>query len=124
MSLTGPTLKSRTRLPDVITDSEPMRMMFGLFWLTLICAFAMQAMAQQRWCFITNEGGTNCSFLSMEQCQQSSAGTGGFCMLEAPAGHRQPRPSAEPARSKNESDKRLDELNRRLDRQLKICKGC
>ena len=43
----------------------------------------------------------------------------------APVGHRQPRASDIPSGvQKNASDAWLEQLNRRLDRDLRICRGC
>jgi hypothetical protein len=45
--------------------------------------------------------------------------------LQAPVGHRQPRAADLPATApKDEFSKRLDEINRRLDRYMNICRGC
>lgn len=94
-------------------------------WLALMGALATPAEAQQRWCFVSNEGATDCSFGSMDLCRQTAAGSGGFCMPEAPIGHRQPMTSAgaRPA-PRDASDRRLDQTNRRLDRELRICRNC
>jgi hypothetical protein len=44
---------------------------------------------------------------------------------EAPIGHRQPRAADLPTTTpKDEFSKRLDEINRRLDRYMNICRGC
>ena len=87
-------------------------------------ALAAPAEAQQRWCFISHEGDANCAFGSMDLCRQAAGGSGGFCMPEAPVGHRQPMPVAGARPARDASDHRLEQTNRRLDRQLKICRNC
>jgi hypothetical protein len=57
------------------------------------------AKADPRWCAISNQVVGDCSFATIEQCHAAVSGTGGFCMWEAPVGHRQPtRASIEAAR--------------------------
>jgi hypothetical protein len=74
-----------------------------------LCAFAAaiaaiglltgSAKADPRWCAVSLEGAGYCSFTTIEQCHAAVSGTGGFCMWEAPIGHRQPtRASIEAAR--------------------------
>jgi hypothetical protein len=83
------------------------------------------AKAEFRWCSISNEGASSCSFTTIEQCRAAILGTGGFCMPQAPVGHRQPRASDRPATiPKDESDRRLEQQNRKLDRDLQLCRGC
>jgi hypothetical protein len=91
----------------------------------LIVAGSLPASAEPRWCAISNEGASNCSFTSMDQCRASISGNGGFCMPEAPVGHRQPRAADIPRNlPKFEADKKLEQQNRKLDRSLKFCRGC
>lgn len=96
------------------------------FALALLLTSLIAGKAQaERWCAIGYEGASNCSFDSMDLCRGAVAGTGGFCMPEAPVGHRQPRPST--SRRSLPPDPlglKIDEVNRRLDRSLEICKGC
>jgi hypothetical protein len=89
------------------------------------CQAAGTAIAAPLWCAVSNEGASNCTFASMDQCRAATSGTGGFCMPEAPIGHRQPRPSAN-ANSvrRDELDKKIEQINRKLDHTLEICRGC
>jgi len=32
-----------------------------------------------KWCAVQSEGGTNCGFVTVEQCRASISGIGGFC---------------------------------------------
>jgi hypothetical protein len=62
-------------------------------------SFIVPAKADPRWCTIPNQGTGNCSFTTIEQCHAKVSGVSGFCMWEAPVGHRQPtRASIEAAR--------------------------
>lgn len=81
--------------------------------------------AAQRWCAISYEGASNCAFDSMDQCRAATSGTGGFCIPEAPVGHRQPTPSGvgkPPPQDQLGQD--IEKMNRKLDRSLEICRGC
>ncbi|WP_157100673.1 DUF3551 domain-containing protein [Rhodoplanes sp. Z2-YC6860] len=62
-------------------------------------SFIEPAKADPRWCAVSHQGGGYCSFTTIEQCHAAVSATGGFCMWEAPVGHRQPtRASIEAAR--------------------------
>src|SRR3954463_15941198 len=57
------------------------------------------AKADPRWCAVSHQRAGYCSFTTIEQCHAAVSGSGGFCMWEAPIGHRQPtRASIEAAR--------------------------
>jgi len=61
-----------------------MRIMFlAVTTATAAIAFSAPATAQQAalypWCAQYEEGGTNCGFASLSQCQQALSGNGGFC---------------------------------------------
>jgi hypothetical protein len=32
-----------------------------------------------KWCAVQNDGGTNCGFVTIEQCRATISGSGGFC---------------------------------------------
>src|SRR5258707_6966073 len=53
-------------------------------------SFIEPARADPRWCAISNQATLNCSFTTIKQCHAEVSGIGGFCMWEAPVGHRQP----------------------------------
>jgi hypothetical protein len=56
--------------------------------------------------------------------QQPAANTSGNT-LEAPVGHRQPRPGDLPPETGKNNPDRIDAQDRELDRMIKnICKGC
>ena len=57
-------------------------------------SFIEPAKADPRWCAISNQGTGTCSFTTIEQCRAAASGIGGFCMWEAPVGHRQPTRAA------------------------------
>jgi hypothetical protein len=64
--------------------------------LAAIAVPAGPAAAQQSpsypWCAQYNEGGTNCGFISLSQCNDALSGNGGFC--ERLAAARAPAPAA------------------------------
>jgi hypothetical protein len=84
---------------------------------------SVPAFAQQQWCAISNEGASTCSFASLTACQQSVAGTGGNCMPQAPAGHRQPGTARTPAPPDAQLDALLDRVNKKNDKLI-LCRGC
>jgi hypothetical protein len=76
-----------------------MRVVFAALLLAAFGSLIETAKAEFRWCAIFNEGNINCLFTSMDQCRATVSGVGGFCMPQAPVGHRQPtRSSIEAAR--------------------------
>ena len=50
-----------------------------------------EAAKAQTFCAVNNEGATNCAFLSIDRCRDEVRAGGGFCIPQAPVGHRQPR---------------------------------
>ena len=52
------------------------------------------AKSDPRWCAISNQMVGDCSFTTIERCHAAVSGPGGFCMWEAPVGHRQPTRAA------------------------------
>ena len=62
-----------------------MRLTFPVLVL-ITAAPVTEAVAQSKWCAISNEGYSNCSFSDLSNCRASVAGTGGNCMMEAPVG--------------------------------------
>jgi hypothetical protein len=86
-------------------------------------SFILPAKAQQQWCAISNEGGNNCSFASQADCRATMAGTGGNCMPQAPAGHRQPGTAKTPAPPDTQLDALLDRVNKKNDKLI-LCRGC
>jgi hypothetical protein len=86
-------------------------------------AFAEDVKAQT-FCAVNNQGATNCSFTSVAACRDEIRADGGFCLPQAPIGHRQPR-AADVAGSGNEPiNPRQDQRNNKLDRGLRFCRGC
>jgi uncharacterized membrane protein len=66
--------------------------------LLALCAFATSPAAADpyRWCAVygtSDEGGTNCYFVTIEQCRAAVSGNGGFC---APNTFYDGRPVAAP----------------------------
>jgi uncharacterized protein DUF3551 len=101
-----------------------MRTLF-VFVVSATVLAADPGIAAQRWCAISYEGASNCAFETMDLCRAATSGTGGFCIPEAPVGHRQPTPSTvgkPPAQDQLGRD--IEKMNRKLDRSLDICRGC
>ena len=84
--------------------------------------FILPAKAQQ-WCAISNEGANNCSFASLGDCRATVAGTGGNCMPQAPAGHRQSGTAKKAAPPDAQLDALLDRVNKKSDKLI-LCRGC
>lgn len=72
----------------------------------------------QTFCAVSSQGATNCAFTSIMACRDEVKGDGGFCIPQAPVGHRQPR-AADVAGAAGSTG---DAQNRKLDRSL--CRGC
>jgi len=52
----------------------------GCLQLTsMLCCGQLLAADPHRWCAVEGGGGTNCGFVSVEQCRTSISGLGGFC---------------------------------------------
>jgi hypothetical protein len=104
-----------------------MRSVLAILILADALLFSETAIAAtQRWCSVSNEGASDCSHISAEQCRASVAGAGGSCMPEAPTGHLQPRPGNAAATPLPRDDK-LEALLERVNRKsnsLILCRGC
>jgi hypothetical protein len=99
-----------------------MRPLLAVLMLS-VTPFVLPAQAQQQWCAISNEGANNCAFASLAECRATVAGTGGNCMPQAPAGHRQSGTAKAPAPSDTQLDALLDRVNKRSDKLI-LCRGC
>ena len=87
---------------------------------------AEEVKAQQMFCAVNNEGATNCAFTSVTACREEVKGNGGFCLPQAPIGHRQPRAADLPPETAKEASEIRHERRqeRKLDRSLQLCRGC
>ena len=93
--------------------------------LFLFAASLIEAARAQTFCAVANDGSTNCTFTSAELCREDVKGKGGFCIPQAPVGHRQPRArDLPPGVAKEEANPVQSQRARRLDRHLQICRGC
>ena len=76
-------------------------------------------------CAVTNQGATNCAFTSITRCRDEVRADGGFCIPQAPIGHRQPRAADLPKETLNDAaETRQQQRDRNLDRSLQLCRGC
>jgi hypothetical protein len=79
----------------------------------------------QTFCAVNHEGATNCAFTSIERCRDEVRADGGFCIPQAPVGHRQPRARDLPSGvAREEANPPQSARARKLDRDLQICRGC
>lgn len=46
---------------------------------TALCCDQLHAADPYKWCAVDSGGGTNCGFITIEQCRTSVSGVGGFC---------------------------------------------
>jgi hypothetical protein len=46
---------------------------------SVFCCSALLAADPYKWCAVDSAGGTNCGFVTVEQCRTSISGMGGFC---------------------------------------------
>jgi len=84
-----------------------------------------EAVKAQTFCAVNSQGTTNCAFTSIERCREEVKGDGGFCIPQAPIGHRQPRAADLPKETSNDAaDLRQQQRDRKLDRSLQLCRGC
>jgi hypothetical protein len=98
----NPALIDRARLIAQSCWHRRCRIRAALAAMIVVAAgsFIKTARADPHWCAISNQRAGDCSFTTIEQCRAEVSGTGGFCMWEAPVGHRQPtRASIEAARN-------------------------
>jgi hypothetical protein len=88
-------------------------------------SFAEEIKAQT-FCAVNNQGATNCAFTSVERCRDEVRADGGFCLPQAPIGHRQPRAADLPRETPKEATEMRQERKseRKLDRSLELCRGC
>jgi hypothetical protein len=85
-----------------------------------------EAIKAQTFCAVNNQGATNCAFTSVERCRDEVKADGGFCIPQAPIGHRQPRAADLPKETSKEAVEIRQERKseRKLDRSLELCRGC
>ena len=72
-------------------------------------------------------GGADAFAQGSSSVSKNSGGGGGGGVVQAPVGHRQPRPSDLPNSGKDQNDPNdpLSKENAALDRKIKsICRGC
>jgi hypothetical protein len=93
--------------------------------LFVLGASLIESAKARTFCAVSNEGATKCVFTSVERCRDEVKADGGFCIPQAPVGHRQPRAADIPRNvPPDPSDLRLQQQNRQLDRDLRLCRGC
>jgi len=72
----------------LVPRAERADMKIGYRWSTIVscllfgsvlCSVQLQAADPYKWCAVDGGGGTNCGFVTAEQCRTSISGMGGFC---------------------------------------------
>ena len=102
-----------------------MRAALMLSWVIVFVGLLTEAARAQMFCAVNHEGATNCTFTSVERCRDEVRGGGGFCIPQAPVGHRQPRARDLPSGlAREEANPPQSPGGRRIDRDLQICRGC
>jgi len=99
----------------------------ALLPLLVVCAGSFaEAVKAQTFCAVNNQGATNCAFTSVERCRDEVRADGGFCIPQAPIGHRQPRAADLPKETPKEAAelRRERQKEQKLDRGLQLCRGC
>src|SRR5436190_6250728 len=61
----------------------PMPLPVAAFLLAIFGTHMADAKAEIRWCSISDEGASNCSFVSVALCLAAVSGSGGYCIREA-----------------------------------------
>src|SRR5689334_13928141 len=81
------------------------------------------AKVEIRWCSISDEGASNCSFVSVAQCLSAVSGAGGYCMREAQMSDSELR-AAENSKSEAKRPVKNQRQHRNLPIDVHICRGC
>src|SRR5690348_17456610 len=58
---------------------HPPAMVSCLLLAIALCSGQVHAADPYKWCAVSSGGGTNCGFVTVEQCRTSISGMGGFC---------------------------------------------
>src|SRR5690349_15596206 len=92
----------------------------------LLAIFGMStanAEAEIRWCSISDEGASNCSFVAVAQCLAAVSGAGGYCMREAQLSDSEPR-AVDRSTSEAKRPVKNQRQHRNLPIDIHICRGC
>src|SRR5512143_3840878 len=86
---------------------------------SVLCCGPLHAADPYRWCAVDGGGGTNCGFVSVDQCRTSISGMGGFCEPKqiVPANLS---PAARAAAPKTDASGGKDKLMNCVTRSCKI----
>jgi hypothetical protein len=101
----------------------PMLLPVAALLLTIFGTHIADAKAEIRWCSISNEGASNCSFVSVAQCLAAGSGAGGDCMREAQMSDSEPR-AADSSTSEAKRPVKNKRQHRNLPIDIHICRGC
>jgi len=81
------------------------------------------AKAEIRWCSISDEGASNCSFVAVAQCLAAVSGSGGYCIREAQMNDSQRR-AADSSTSEAKRSAKNKRQHGNLPIDIHICRGC
>ena len=101
----------------------PMPLPVAAFLLAIFGMHTADAKAEIRWCSISDEGASNCSFVSVAQCLAAVSGAGGYCMREAQMSDSEPR-VADSSTSEAKRPVKNQKQHRNLPIDIHICRGC
>jgi len=115
-------------IPAQQTDSIAARLVSIIaITMSVVLVVAKASADPYPWCAVSgSSGSTNCSFVTLGQCQATISGIGGFCEPNpsftgppAPVGHRQPMAKDLPAEILWDEQKTIPS-----QKNPNICKGC
>jgi hypothetical protein len=101
----------------------PMPLPVAALLLAVLAMHAADAKAEIRWCSISDEGASNCSFASVAQCLAAVSGAGGYCIREAQISDSEPR-AADSSTSEVKRPVKNQRQRRNLPIDIHICRGC
>ena len=91
--------------------------------LAILGTHVVNAKAEIRWCSISDEGATNCSFDAVAQCLAAVSGAGGYCMREAQMSDSELRAADSSTREAKRPVKHKRQPSN-LPTDIHICRGC
>src|SRR3954467_9129442 len=90
--------------------------------LAIFVMHTANAKTEIRWCSISDEGASNCSFVAVAQCLAAVSGAGGYCMREAQMSDSEPR-IADSSTSEAKRPGKNQRQHRNLPIDIHICRG-
>jgi hypothetical protein len=101
----------------------PMPRPIAALLLIILATPMADAKAEIHWCSISDQGSSNCSFISVDQCLATVSGLGGYCMREAQLSDGKPR-AADSSTSEAKRPVKNQRRYRNSPIDIHICRGC